>query len=480
MKLSQCVAATGGELINGDCVFNQLSTDSRQIQTGDLFVALRGKNFDGHEFLHAAADSGACGLVVERVEHSIVLPQLVVKDTTLALGAIAALKRSFFQGPLIAITGSSGKTTVKGMVAAILANCGSVKATQGNFNNQIGVPLTLMTIEPTDDHAVIELGTSRLGEIAYLTTLVKPHIALVNNVMPAHMEGFGSLAGVAREKAQIYSFLNANDTAVINLDDDFSREFIDKTKAVRRTGFCVGRPPENLTAGMSVIYATEITQDALGRASFDLNCDAGRINIQLAVLGRHNIANALAAAACAMAAGATLKNVSDGLADFSGEQGRMQIGKAADGAILINDTYNANPGSVRAAIDYLSSCSSPRILVLGSLAELGEHADKAHRDLGAYAQQAGIEALFSCGDFAQQVAAGFGNGARYFDTQAELIDALKSELKQGVKSELQPNRVVLVKGSRSARMENVVSALSALSIPTLPTLNHDSQNGEQS
>jgi UDP-N-acetylmuramoyl-tripeptide--D-alanyl-D-alanine ligase len=475
MKLSQCSAATGGELFNGDCSFAHLSSDSRQIRSGDLFIALRGRNFDGHEFLQLAADAGACGLVVEKRVDSIDLPQLVVQDTTRALGAIGALKRSFFRGPLIAITGSSGKTTVKGMVASILKTCGSVKATRGNFNNHIGVPLTLMTLEPVDDFAVVEMGTSSPGEIAYLAALAKPEIALVNNIMPAHIEGFGSLAGIAQEKSAIYGELGASDSAIINLDDDFSSELLQKAEGARRIGFCVGEPTKSYAEDISLVYATNITRDALGRAGFLLVSDLGQINIQLAVLGRHNIGNALAAAGCAMAAGADLDNVSRGLAAFAGEEGRMQIATAVGGATLINDTYNANPGSARAAIDYLSSCPAPRILVLGSLAALGESADQAHLKLGEYARQAGVDALFSCGEFAAQVASGFGPTGRHFKTQAELIAALKPEL--------QPDMVVLVKGSRSARMENIISALSiqgyTASVSSHTPLSRNGQNGEQ-
>jgi UDP-N-acetylmuramoyl-tripeptide--D-alanyl-D-alanine ligase len=451
MLLSQCLPATGGSLVKGDCEFNSLSTDTRNIRAGDLFVALRGKNFDGHAFLQQAVDAGACALVVEQVADDIGVPQLVVDNTTRALGSIAATKREQFDGALVAITGSSGKTTVKGMLAAIFAECGPTKATLGNLNNHIGVPLTLMRLESGDQFAVIEMGASGLGEISYLASLAKPQVALVNNVMAAHIEGFGSLEGVSKEKGQIYGPLPEDGHAVINLDDKFAPYFLGITDGKSRWGFSVGEPGTAAPAGMRLVKAQDVAEDALGRASFELTSSAGSITIQLGVVGRHNVSNALAAAACALAAGASLEAVRAGLAVFSGESGRMQVGKAWNGASLVNDTYNANPGSVRAAIDYLSSCTEPTVLVLGNLGELGGNATEIHAELGIYAKEKGIGRLLTCGDLAQAAAKSFGENAQHFASQDELVASLRSSL--------QPSAVVLVKGSRSARMENIVTAL---------------------
>lgn len=451
MRLSQCTEATDGTLVNGDCEFDSLSTDTRQIGPGELFVALRGKNYDAHDFLYLAVDAGACGLVVERADEAISLPQLVVQDTTAALGAISTVKRSFFSGVLVAITGSSGKTTVKGMLTAILSVRGRVKATRGNFNNHIGVPLTLMRLEANDSFAVIEMGTSGIGEIRYLANLAKPAVALVNNVMAAHLAGFGSLASIAQEKAQIYSPLPAEGTAVINLDDNFAPYFIEQTKAVERLGFCVGEPDPEFADIMPCIYAATVTEDALGRAVFSLVHGEEDIVIELAVLGRHNVSNALAAAACALAAGASLQDIQQGLAQYTGDAGRMQVRSASNGAALIDDSYNANPGSLRAAIDYLGTRPQTSVLVLGDLAELGEDAARIHGELGVYAKQAGVAFLFTCGQMAQFAAEAFGSDAEHFETQAQLIEALQQKL--------QPDAVVLVKGSHSSRMENIVAAI---------------------
>ncbi len=451
MMLSNCLAATNGRLIHGDCDFNRLSTDTRTLQAEDIFVALRGERYDGHAFLAQAADAGACGLVVDTAAENIDLPQLIVNDTTKALGAIASLKRQAFRGELIAITGSSGKTTVKGMVAAILASCGSVTATRGNYNNHIGVPLTLMMVEPTDDYAVIEMGTSGVGEIAYLTSLAKPTIALVNNVMPAHLQGFGNLRNIALEKGCIYEQLRACDTAVVNLNDESANRFIEITNYVRRYGYFFGEPAVESPADMHLVCARNIVEDDSGRASFTLAWEGGEQDVQLAVLGRHNVANALAAATCALVAGAKPENIAAGLAAFYGEAGRMQVRKLGNSSTLIDDTYNANPGSVRAGIDYLAAREGTKILIMGDLGELGEGAEQAHRELGVYAREAGIDAVFACGELTSYLVDGFDTGATHFRNQQDLIAALPSLLPE--------NAVVLVKGSHSARMENVVSAL---------------------
>lgn len=450
MLLSQCIRATGGQLFNGDCEFNRLSTDTRKINVGDLFIALRGPNFDAHEFLPQAGAAGACGLVVEHVDARVTLPQLVVTDTTRALGAIANIKRHDFRGTLIAVTGSSGKTTVKGMLMAILAESGAVTATRGNYNNHIGVPLTLMSIQANDQFAVIEMGTSGVGEIAYLAKLAEPDVALVNNVMPAHLEGLGSLQGVAEEKSQIYAALQTTGHAIINLDDQFAPFFIERTVASQRWGFSL-QQPEVRIPDMSVIYAAHVHEDAAGRNSFELITESGTAAVDLAVLGRHNVANALAAAACALAAGVGLTDVGRGLANYASEAGRMQVVQTAlSGVTLIDDTYNANPGSVRAAIDYLAARPHRKIFVLGNLAELGDDAAREHAQIGSYAQQKGVDVLLTCGELAQHASVAFGEQAKHFAAQEALVNFLRTATPASA--------IVLIKGSRSSHMEKIVAA----------------------
>lgn len=453
MMLSQCQHATGGFLLNGDCAFETLSTDTRSIRSGDVFIALRGDNFDAHDFLSQAQVAGACAVVVEQERHDISLPQLVVEDTVVALGKIASLKRNEFSGTLIAVTGSSGKTTVKGMLAAILADQGRIKVTQGNLNNQIGVPLTLMRLDHDDNFAVVELGTSARGEIGYLTALVRPQIALVNNVMPAHYAGFGSLPAIAQEKSAIYDLLQKNDTAVINLNDDFAQMFIDKTRASQQLGFSVGEPAAELTHLPSYVSATAVGEDERGCARFELSHAGESTAVQLPVIGIHNVSNALAAATCALAAHVPLQSVAEGLAAFVPERHRMQVCPTSPDLVLIDDTYNANPGSVRAAIQYLAGRPQTRVLVLGDLGELGDFAVQAHQEIGSFARDAGINTLVTCGTLSRHATETFGNNAIHFAEQPAAVEWLHHNL--------QPNSCILVKGSRSARMEKVVAALSS-------------------
>jgi UDP-N-acetylmuramoyl-tripeptide--D-alanyl-D-alanine ligase len=443
MRLSDLLEPLQARLIGSDMEFQSLSTDSRQLRRGELFVALRGDNFDGHEFASVAADRGACAMVVEREIDSVNVPQLVVGDTVHALGTIAALHRKKFAGKIVAVTGSSGKTSVKGLLREIFATAGSVVATQGNFNNHIGVPLSLMNLAD-QDYAVIEIGTNHPGEIANLVGLVQPDVALVNNVSAAHIAGFGSLAAIAQEKGSIYSTLNEQGTAVINLDDTFAQQFIQATSHTKQIGFSL----KGATADFPVVRADNIVFDSAGRASFNLLYQEQSVAAHLLLPGLHNLANALAAAACARAAGVGLADIASGLKNFAGDKGRMQIYTGPQNCVVIDDTYNANPGSVRAAIDYLGERPGKRILVLGDLAELGEAAQQEHRNLGAYAAQKKITALLSCGPLSALASATFGAGGTNFSNKAALVEALLPQL--------DAQSILLIKGSRSARMEEVV------------------------
>jgi UDP-N-acetylmuramoyl-tripeptide--D-alanyl-D-alanine ligase len=352
------------ELHNGDAQFTSINTDTRSLVAGELFVALRGDRFDAHNFLAQAAEKGVCGLVVEKFDASITLPQLIVKDTLLALGQIAAMNRNAFKKPVLAITGSSGKTTVKTMLADILRECGNVHATKGNLNNHIGVPITLLQLKAGHDFAVIEMGASAIGEIAYLCSLAHPQVTMINNVMPAHIAGFGSIEGVAQAKGEIYESLSAQNadviksTAVINIDDQFSPQWLASVQAnIIRV---------SLNNSQADCYAQNIkfTSDS---AQFDLVLERKKITISVDVLGEHSVRNALMAAAMAYAVGASLENIQQGLAKFSPVGGRMSRHLGINNTLIIDDSYNANPGSVRAAIDVLAVRKGRSFFYLGCI-----------------------------------------------------------------------------------------------------------------
>lgn len=447
IRLSEVAQRLDGKLMGGDCAFNALSTDTRNLHKGELFVALKGEHFDAHKFLQGAQKGGACACVVEHFDEQIALPQLVVEDSYFALGVIGRMWREGYKGAVVAITGSSGKTTVKGMLRDVFAQRGEVTATVGNFNNHVGVPLTLMQLQE-QDFAVIELGTNAPGEIEYLTGLIRADVALVNNVSAAHYEGFGSIAAIAEEKGAIYQALGADKTAIINLDDPFAQTFVDRTRHLRQVGFT--QSPRLDDCDMSILAADNIELNDQGCARFQLHWKGQSQQVELAVPGAHNVSNALAAAACALSASCSLTDVAQGLRGYRGDKGRMQVVAGLAGATVIDDTYNANPSSVKAAIDYLAERSGETILVLGNMGELGSMTDSAHMDLGDYAKQQGISAVFTVGDKAAFTAQAFGSN-NTFSLQQALIDALAPKLHK--------NATVLVKGSRGARMEQVVQAL---------------------
>lgn len=448
MRLQEAAAVIAGVLHGSDCDLTHVHTDTRALREGALFVALRGDHFDGHDFLLAAQQAGAVAAVVQSYNEQIALPQVVVSDTVMALGLLARHVRRQFRGPVIALTGSSGKTTVKGLLRAILAEVGQVHATPGNWNNHIGVPLTLFGLRD-QDYGVIEIGTSQVGEISYLTELAEPDVALVNNIGPAHYAGFGSVEAIAREKSAIYSRLQSEHTAVVNLNDAFAPFMLQQTSFCRQLGFGIAAPsqlPETITA-------SDITANEHACAHFTLHLPSGCWPVQLQVAGQHNVNNALAAATCAYAVGVAGPAIAAGLGKFTGEKGRLQWLQASSGAQVIDDTYNANPESVKAAIRCLQGQASPTFLVFGDMGELGDFAEAAHRDIGSFAKQAGITYLFCVGACSRFAAAAFGEGAQYFADHCALITALKKSVTA--------NATLLVKGSRSARMEQVVHALTA-------------------
>jgi UDP-N-acetylmuramoyl-tripeptide--D-alanyl-D-alanine ligase len=442
--LATLAAACGGTLHGADAAFAAAQIDSRRVAAGDLFVALRGTRRDGHDFVAAAAAAGAVGaLVARRVDAP--LAQIVVPDVEAALGAAARAWRAAYAGIVVAVAGSNGKTTCKEILAAILAQAGGTLATRGNLNNQLGVPLTLLRLDPQQRTAVIEIGANHPGEVAALAALARPHIGLVTNAGAEHLEGFGSIEGVARAEGELFAALGRDGTAVLNADDAYAALWRSMTRArVVSFGLAVSAD----------VRAERLQLDVGARGClthFELVAPAGRRVVELALAGRHNVQNALGAAAAALAAGATLEHVAAGLAAARAVSGRLQFKTARGGAWLIDDSYNANPSSLRAAIDVLAELGGRCWLVLGDMAELGDHAAASHRDAGRYARARGIERLYAHGALAALAAREFGVGAQCFDSIEPLVGALQSELGPEVR--------LLIKGSRSNRLERVVAAL---------------------
>ncbi len=444
MRLSDAAIRFGGTLLNPDCMFSTVAIDSRKTEYGDLFVALIGERLDAHDFLYQVADK-ACGLVVSTADKSLPLPQWVVPDTTVALGQLALLQREQYSGVVVAITGSTGKTSVKEMVASIFASCGSVHATKGNFNNHVGVPLTFLAMEGNTDFAVIEMGASGPGEIEYLCSIAKPHIALINNVQQAHLEGFGSVEGIAAAKGEIYAGLSDEGIAVLNID----QLWLEQWRALIGDKPCVTFSAETADADVS---ASEVHVLANGCCHFVLHTPVGQGSVSLTIPGRHAVSNALAASACAIAAGATLQQIIAGLEAVRAPARRLEVKTLPSGAHIIDDTYNASPASVRAAIDVLAASPGRRVMVFGDMAELGADADALHEQIGAYALAAGIDALYTVGRLSAAASAVF-NSQHFAD--AEL---LKRPLVEEAKCR---ELTLLVKGSRSAKMDLVVDMLMA-------------------
>lgn len=447
LRLSEAAAAVKGRVIGGDVAFDRVSSDSRAIQQGDLFVALRGEHFDGHAFVKDCLQKGAAAALVDTQWGAEgATPLLVVDDTRLAMGSLASYWRSKFAIPVAAITGSNGKTTVKEMLAAILrADCAedAVLATQGNLNNDIGLPLTLFKLHAAHRYAVIEMGMNHPGEISYLTRLAKPSVALVNNALQAHLEGLGSVEAVAHAKGEIFEGLAADGTAIINADDSFAPLW--KKLAAPRQILTFGLQGP---ADVSADYRLDTDS-----ADITLKTPQGHAALRLPVPGLHNVRNALAATAAAVAMGVPLEAVVSGLQAYGGVKGRLQRKPGKQGATLIDDTYNANPASMRAAIDVLAACKGKRVLVLGDMGELGADALPMHGEIGAYAKKAGLDTLLVLGEMSKEMAAGFGDGARHFESPETLAETLQEQLSA--------DTTVLVKGSRFMRMERVVNLLQA-------------------
>jgi UDP-N-acetylmuramoyl-tripeptide--D-alanyl-D-alanine ligase len=455
LTLLEAAQAISAQVSGPDVTFTGVTTDSRNVAHGDLFVALKGENFDGHEFVRNALGCGAVAAMVERAwePSDVELPLLRVDDTKLALGRLAHAWRNRFSIPLVAITGSNGKTTVKEMLAAILrANewtggkphgPEAVLATEGNLNNDIGLPLMLLRLREHHHYAVIEMGMNHRGEIGYLSRLADPDFALITNAHRAHLGFLGSTEGVAHAKGEIYEGLKPQSVALINADDPHAYVWRELSAGHSRIEFALSQP-----APLRARY----TLTGFG-ANVDFITPLGEFSAHLQVPGVHNVRNALAACATAYAMDIRPVTIAAGLRAFSGVKGRMQRKTGSHGALLIDDTYNANPDSVLAALEVLAAIPGEKIFVLGDMGEIGPEGVALHGELGTQAKALGIGKLYTLGELSAHAAAKFGSGAQLYVRVEDLATALKPRLKSGV--------TVLVKGSRFMRMERVVEALEA-------------------
>ena len=440
MRLSAIALWTRGHLHGADVEVLGVGIDTRKIRPGDLFVAIKGEHADGHNFLAQAAAAGAVAALVER-RVDAPIAQVVVNDTQLALGDLASAVRAQSNVRVVGITGSNGKTTVKTLLASILKLHGKTHVNAGNLNNEIGLPLALLALPEDAQYAVFEMGAGKPGDIAYLAAIARPEIGLVNNIAPAHLERMGTLEGIAETKGTIYAALPPSGVAVVNADDAFAGTFIARSGTRNVISF-------------GIEHAAEVSAkiDALGTDSrFELLTPSGNIELILPLPGRHNVMNALAASAAALALDVPLATIKQGLESAASVQGRLQRYAMPGGWTLIDDSYNANPASTAAAIATLTAEPGDAWLVLGDMRELGRDAVALHAQTGKLAREHGIARLYAVGELAAAAAQTFGKSARHFATQLELIAALRTDVHAGVR--------VLVKGSRGSAMERVVHAL---------------------
>ncbi|MFZ6047248.1 UDP-N-acetylmuramoyl-tripeptide--D-alanyl-D-alanine ligase [Pseudomonas sp. CR3202] len=441
-RLSELLGPLQAELVGADVGFTGVSSDSRKIESGHLFIALVGPRFDGHDYLADVAAKGAVAALVQRKVADAPIPQLLVADTREGLGRLGAYNRDGFTGRVAAVTGSSGKTTVKEMLASILRTQGSVLATRGNLNNDLGVPLTLLELGAEHDSAVIELGASRVGEILYTVGLTRPQVAIINNAGTAHVGEFGGPEKIVEAKGEILEGLSADGVAVLNRDDRAYATWHQRAAGRKVLSFALNDVGADLRA-------ENLTRDARGCMAFSLRGVVGDADIQLNLLGAHNVANALAAAAAAHALGVPLVGIKAGLENLQPVKGRAVAQLATSGMRVIDDSYNANPASMLAAVDILAGFSGRTVLVLGDMGELGEWAEQGHREVGEYARGK-VSALYAVGPLMAHAVAAFGAQGRHFADQASLIQALAGEQ--------DTNTTILIKGSRSAAMDKVVAA----------------------
>lgn len=447
MTLTQIAEVTGAELLHApqeSPLIERISKDTRTLKAGELYLALSGERFDGHDFLLQAQKQNAAAALVDNVSAECALPQLKVANTLLALGQLAEFNRQQFTGPLVAVTGSAGKTTVKQLMASVLQQQFKTLVTEGNLNNHIGAPLTLLEINATHQAAMIELGASGEGEIAYNAQWAKPKVGIITNASAAHIAGFGSLQQIVQTKGELLDFIQPNGAAVLNADDEFFPQW--RARALKRVDVDI------ISFGFSAqadVQAQNLKCDLSGSA-FEL-CYQGRVQpVRLSLLGQHNVANALAVAAAAFALDMKMKDVVTGLETVASVAGRLQWLDGHQGQRILNDAYNASPASIKAATQVLKNANNSW-LVLGDMAELGANELLEHESIGKFARQQGVKHLLATGELSKRTTEAFGEGAHWFATKQELVRFLQDNT--------QANDVILVKGSRSAGMEEVVSAL---------------------
>jgi UDP-N-acetylmuramoyl-tripeptide--D-alanyl-D-alanine ligase len=444
-SLAHFSVAMRGVLNGKDAGFGAVSTDTRTIGAGELFFALTGENFDGHDYVAVAAQRGAAGAVVAK-EVAVDIPQIVVDDPLRAMQRAAQAWRAQFRIPVVAVAGSNGKTTTKEMIASVLAVRGPCLATRGTLNNHIGVPLTLLGLETRHASAVIEIGANHPGEVAALVPLVDPTVGVVTNAGAEHLEGFGSLIGVARAEGELFASLRRSATAVINADDTYAPLWRAMNVAANTVSFGVD-PAATCRLDGPITEAGP----AGSMQTFTINFPVGKAQVSLNLAGRHNVQNALGAAAVGYAVGISPGEISEGLGAMRAVRGRLEVKRSSRGAWIIDDSYNANPSSLVAGLDVLAKVPGERWLVLGEMAELGDVAEEEHRKAGLQAREAGVTRLFTLGKTAEEAAATFGSGAEQFSDRAVLSERVGSLLSADV--------TVLVKGSRLNRLEKVVESL---------------------
>lgn len=447
MDLNSAAAAMGGKLLGNSGAFCGVTTDSRHVDAGQLFFALRGERFDGHAFVRAVIAQGAAASVIDQQGAEALkdagAPLIVVEDTRLALGALAGAWRAKFSVPVIAVTGSNGKTTSKEMIACILnaAFGDHWLGTAGNFNNDIGLPLTLLGLDCTHRAAVIEMGMNHPGEIAYLASIAKPSVALVTNAQRAHLAGMGSIDSIAQEKGSLLSGLSDDGVAVFSADEPWGDLWTSQASGRKVLTFAI----DNVADVNGHCQSHGLDNHVFIKTAL------GEFEVNLALPGTHNARNALGAVSAALAAGISLSAIQQGLREFAGVKGRLQRCQGVQGALVLNDTYNANPDSVCAGIDVLGATVGKQVLVLGDMGEIGEMTGQFHDEVGGYAKSQGIDRLFTFGESSEIASRNFGSGAKHFKKLEDLVTA--------VKAEMAADTTVLVKGSRFMKMERVVEAI---------------------
>jgi UDP-N-acetylmuramoyl-tripeptide--D-alanyl-D-alanine ligase len=447
-SLNDLLIALPDAKLNAPANFRGVTTNSKTVEPGNLFVALRGERFDAHDFLADVVTRGAAAVVVERLPAGLAIPALIVPDTRHALGQIAHWWRKQFSIPVIGVTGSNGKTTVKEMIASILSTAFGAQnylATRGNLNNEIGVPLTLFNLDTQHQAAVVEMGMNHPGEIARLTEIAQPTVGLVNNAQREHQEFMASVAAVAEENGAVIQGLHDNGCAVFPADDEFAPLWTAYAGSRNLLSFALDKQAAVTAQWTPIDFGSQV----------EINARGERVSVVLSAAGEHNVRNALAACAATLAIGIDLQSIARGLTAFTPVAGRLQKKQATNGAIVIDDTYNANPDSVRAAIDVLANAPSPRTLVLGDMGEVGSEGIAFHEEIGEYARTRHIDQLFTVGELARHASRAFGRPARHFETMETLNEEVAS---------VPPGASVLVKGSRFMQMERVVQRLTGVAV----------------